>query len=153
VTRQSALSPDNANEPVQDDPEIPDDEILYRRLSYDGGDWLANTDPVRPASGGFQPDADGLSVYRHSILASLTPPLNGRAVAIRPGDVVVGFTVRDVRASKLGVKDDPWPNDVVEPDHPRNAAHALIVGWDGLGKNARVRRQRDLTRLPSLAFI
>jgi hypothetical protein len=93
------------------------------------------------------------SVYRHSILSNLTPPLGARDVAPRPDDVVIGFTVADVRAVKLGVKNDPWPEDVVDPDHPRNAAHALTVGWHGLGRKARIRRQQELTRLPSMAFV
>src|SRR6266536_1392058 len=51
-------------------------------------------------------------------------------------DIVVGFTVADVRQLRLGVRDDPWPKDVLDPEHPRYAAHALVVGLERLGRNA-----------------
>jgi hypothetical protein len=68
------------------------------------------------------------------------------------GLVVVRIGVADVRSiDPLDVRDDPWPQDIPESQHPRNAAHALIVGWAGLSK--KIERQRALTRLPSLEFV
>lgn len=140
-----------------DDPSIPGEEMLYRRLSFDSGAWVV-LDPVsgerlRPASGGFDPDTDGISVFRRAILLGLEPPLGPADVALRPDGIVVGFTVEDVRELRLGVKDDPWPKDVADPDHPRYAAHALIVGLEELGRNARTKRQRKLAAVPSMTFV
>jgi hypothetical protein len=132
-----------------DDPEIPNEEILYRRLPSDDRNWLvrdAITDkPIRPASSAFRPDADGLSVYRHSILISQDPPLGPADVAVSPGNVVISFTVAQVRSISLGIKNDFWPQDV--PDHPRNSSHALVIGWGGLEGKARVRRQKQFAEL------
>lgn len=131
----------------EDDLGIPNDEILYRRLSYDNGDWivrhLVTKQRVRPTSGAFNPDPDGLSVYRDTRLLVLVPPLGPADLVAGPESVVVGFTVGDVRSLRLGVKDDPWPVDVPDPEHPRNSAHALITGLNALGKNARIRQQKD----------
>ena len=144
--------------PVEDDdPAIPGEEVLYRRVSFEHGEWVLR-DPisgerVRPVSGGFEPDTDGVSVFRRDLLRKLEPPLGPADVALRPDDIVVGFTVADVRQLRLGVKDDPWPKNVPDPDHPRYAAHALIVGWEGLGRQARIKRQKKLVVVPSMKFV
>lgn len=134
-----------------DDPEIPNDEVLYRRLPADDRNWLVRDsitgEPVRPTSGAFQPDSDGVSVYRDSILRVQNPPLDPANVALSAHNVIVSFTVGDVRSLSMGVKDDAWPPDVPNPKHPRNAAHALIVGWEELGKNARIRKQKEFAKL------
>jgi hypothetical protein len=151
-------APTEESEPASpaDDPDIPDEEILYRRLSYDNGDWVT-THPVtgerRPVSGAFQPDYDGLSVFRRSLLLANDPPLSARDVMVDPQNLVVGFTVGDVRSINLGVIDDPWPKDVRDPDHPRYGAHALILGLNGLSKGARIKQQRRLATLPSMRFV
>ncbi len=142
---------------LEDDPGIPDEEVLYRRLSFDGGDWVVK-DPVsgeriRPSSGGFDPDTDGVSVFRRTLLLELEPALGPVDVALRPNDIVAGFTVADVRSLSLGVRNDLWPRDVEDPEHPRYAAHALIVGLDRLGKNARKRCQKRLAAVPSMKLV
>jgi hypothetical protein len=141
-----------------DDPSIPGDEVLYRRLSYDNGDWVVRNlitgERVRPASGAFKPDEDGVSVFRKSILLQSHPtPLGPESVAISAENVIVGFSVDDVRALDLGVRDDAWPEDVLDPKHPRYAAHALIVGLEALGKNARIKRQQKLAESQSMSFV
>jgi len=65
----------------------------------------------------------------------------------------VSIPVADVLSIPLGAQPDPWPSDIPDPEHPRNAAHALIVGWEGLTKSARKERQRALASLPSLRFV
>lgn len=140
----------------RDDPSIPDDEIVYRRLSYSGGAWIQRDSDgklLRPVSGGFQPDDDGLSVFRRSILQAQHPPLGPDVVALRSGDIVVGFTAGDARTLHLGVKDDAWPQDVTDPDHPRYVAHALIVGWHGLSKKKRIAMQKQLCVVASMDFV
>lgn len=137
-----------------DDANIPDNEALYRRLSDDSPNMVvvdALSGVRRPSSGAFKPDDDGVSVYRESVLQGRG--LTAADVVVRPGNLVVSLPVRAVRAISLGVSDDPWPRDIPDPDHPRNAAHALIIGWDGLGKSARRQRQRALSELPSLRFV
>ena len=137
-----------------DDPAIPDEESLLRRLS-DAGPNMVAVDPLtgarRPSSGAFKPDPD-ISVYRSSVLAA--HDLDARALLKAPQNLVVSIDVADVRHhASLGVCDDPWPQDVDDPNHPRNAAHALIVGWAGLTKSQRRERQRALTTAPSLRFV
>jgi hypothetical protein len=140
-----------------DDPSIPDDEVLYRRLSYDNGDWvvrhLVTGERVRPTSGAFNPDPDGVSVYRQSRLLALTPPLSAADLVVSPENIVVSFTVSDVRSIRLGVRDDQWPQDVPDLAHPRNAAHALIVGLNELGKSVRRKQQGKLANVPSMKFV
>jgi hypothetical protein len=137
-----------------DDPAIPDDETLLRRLS-DAGPNMVAVDPLtgvrRPSSGAFKPDPD-VSVYRTSVLAS--HGLDAQALVKAPHNLVVSIEVSDVRRhAGLGVRADPWPQDIEDPRHLRNAAHALIIGWSGLSKNQRRERQRALATAPSLRFV
>lgn len=106
----------------------------------------------RPTSGAFKPDEDGVSVYREARLRMAG--LGTGDVVRSPINVVVSLGVGDMRSIQpLGVRDDPWPPDIDEPDHPRNVAHALIIGWDGLTRGERRQRQQALTRLPSVRFV
>jgi hypothetical protein len=104
----------------------------------------------RPTSGAFKPDDDGVSVYQQSVL---------RAHGLGPADLVrsslnlvVEVLAGDLRTIDLDVRPDPWPGDTDDPGHPRNAAHALIVGMERLGKKARLNKQRALVRLASIRF-
>lgn len=138
---------------IGDDPSIPDSETLYRRLSRENPNMYAvdeETGERRPTSAAFKPrpNEDGLSVYRDSKLAEVG--LDASAVATAPEHIVFGVSTGEVRSIKLGVRDDAWPSGVPEPDHPRNGAHALIIGWQGLTRGETGRRARDLTRLPSM---
>jgi hypothetical protein len=105
----------------------------------------------RPSSGAFQPDDDGISVYRDAILRS--NGLSPDDIRKFPWNLVVGVGVADLRTIALDVRDDPWPTDIDEPDHPRNAAHALIVGFTGLSRNERRKRQQALVQLASVDFV
>jgi hypothetical protein len=139
---------------VRNDESIPSSEVLYRRLSDPGRSMVAIdqvTGVRRPSSGAFKPDADGVSVYRRGVLeqASLGP----QDLITAPQNLVVGVEVGDVRSIGLGAWNDPWPADVPDPEHPRNAAHALITGLGHLGKKARLRRQQALVGLPSMDFV
>lgn len=140
---------------TDDDPAVPDGESIYRRLSDSGPSMIAidlKTQERRPTSGAFKPDGDGVSVYRKSKLDAAGFTANDLVRA--PHNVVVGLSVGEVRTlAQLGVRDDAWPRDVADHAHPRNGAHALIVGWSGLSKSQRLERQKALTRLPSLQFV
>jgi hypothetical protein len=110
------------------------------------------TQERRPTSGAFKPDSDGVSVYRKSKLDAAGLTANDLVRA--PQNMVISLGVGEVRTlAQLGVRDDAWPEEIADPSHPRNAAHALIVGWNGLSKAQRLERQRSLTQLPSLRFV
>lgn len=139
-----------------DDPSIPDDEVLYRRLSRENPDQYAvdrETGERWPTSAAFKPkpQEDGLSVYRHMKLAEAG--LDASAVATAPQHIVFGVGVGDVRSIRLGVRNDQWPHGIPDADHPRNGAHALIIGWQGMSRGDIGRRARDLTRLPSMRLV
>lgn len=149
------LPPDEGLESgPSDDSSIPNNEALLRRLSDSGPNMVAVdivTGVRRPSSGAFQPDEDGVSVYSEAKL--LAAGLGPADLVRGPLNLVVSVEVGDVRTISLGVRDDPWPPDIDEPGHPRNAAHALITGWDDLGRSERRRRQKALTQLPSVRFV
>lgn len=108
----------------------------------------------RPSTGVFRvkPDEDGVSVYREQLLHAAG--LTAADVVAAPQNLVVSLAVGDIRSLvPLDVRDDRWPQDVPEPEHPRNGAHALIVGWAGLTKSQRKERQHGLVTAPSLRFV
>lgn len=136
---------------------VPDDDSVYRRLS-DSGPAMLFVDPLtgerRPSTGVFRvkPDEDGVSVYREQLLHAAG--LTAADVVVAPQNLVVSLAVGDIRSlAPLDVRDDRWPKDVPEPQHPRNGAHALIVGWTGLTKSQRRECQHGLVTAPSLAFV
>lgn len=136
---------------------VPDEDAVLRRLS-DNSPAMVYVDPLtgaqRPSTGAFalKRGEDGVSVYGEQLLTAAG--LGVRDVVVAPSNLVVRLTVGDVRAAPpLDVRNDLWPTDVPDPRHPRNGAHALIVGWDGLGKNPRKAAQRALVEAPSLSFI
>lgn len=106
----------------------------------------------RPSSGSFKPDHDGVSVYRKRRLQEAG--LSAADVVKAPINLVASLLIGEIRSlPPLGVRDDPWPLGIDDPTHPRNAAHALIVGWTGMGVSDRRRLQKSLVSLPSLRFI
>jgi hypothetical protein len=150
----------NAAEPTEpkvatdDDPSIPSDELLYRRIPQGTSNFVAIdqiTGARKPSSGVFKPDTDGISVYRHTML--LENGLGPSDLVRQPLNLIVSVTVEDVRSLDLGVHDDAWPCDADEPNHLRNATHALIVGMAKMGKNERIRTQKKLASLPSIKFV
>jgi hypothetical protein len=138
------------------DPGIPDEDSVLRRLSDSGPNMVVVdqlTGARRPSSGAFKPDVDGVSVYRRSRLVAKR--LTEADLVRAPQNLVVELGIGEIRClARLDVKDDPWPADtLVEPRHPRQAAHALIVGWDGLSRGEKRARQQTLAALPSLRFV
>jgi len=131
------------------------DEVVYRRLAHGRVEFVSTdalTGERRPSSGAFRPDEDGVSIYRDAKLRD--SGLGPQDILTKPENLVVSLEVQDIRAIvPLDVKDDPWPADIPEPGHPRNGAHALITGWDGLSKGERLKRQKALTVVKSLKFV
>ena len=130
---------------------IPDEDSIFRRL---GGSRMTCIDSVtgeeRPTSGAFMPDPneDGVSVYRASVLDAMG--LTWTVVIRNQSTRVVELGVSDVRAIEpLDVEPDPWPNEMDEADHARNAAHALITGWVGHSKNQRHKLAQSLAKVAS----
>lgn len=133
---------------LSDDPKISNDEILYRRIPNVEHASFMVIDEVtrvrRPTSAVFRPDNDGLSVYIDSILRQ--HGLTERDVQTRLASGVLSLVVGDVRAEELGVVPDAWPKDTDDPDHLRNAAHALIVGFQSLSKRQLRVKQHALIK-------
>jgi hypothetical protein len=133
---------------------VTDSDVVFRRLSDTGPNMIAVdelTGTRRPTSGAFAPDEDGVSVYVEAVLAARD--LTAKDIVRAAQNVVASIEVREIRALDLDIKPDPWPPDSDDPDHPRNAAHALIVGLELLGAKQRRRRQRELALLNSLTCV
>lgn len=135
----------DSNEPV-----ITNEETLWRRLSDDGPNMItvdAGTGRRRPSSGTSHPDSDGVSVYR---VRGLSDQGRGpEAIVTAPCNLVYTLAVRHVRCIEpLDVKADPLASPAPSV---LGQAHALILGWSGLSRNERTRRQRPLAHVAVLA--
>jgi hypothetical protein len=66
---------DDAPPDSEDDSSIPDDEILYRRITHDGSGDLVAVDAITghrgPGSGAFKSDNDGISAYPDGVLSEV----------------------------------------------------------------------------------
>lgn len=129
---------------------IREDDILYRRIpNVASADFMTTDEQTgerRPSSGAFEPDEDGVSVYIDRVLRAYR--LSHEALVEEPFHGVVSLLAADISAdgSGLSLVSDPWPKDVDDPKHDRNAAHALVKGLADLGKKTRRREQRRLAK-------
>jgi hypothetical protein len=132
-----------------DDPSIPPEEALYRRVPavpYVGMALLdEDSGEVTFKRGAFKWDNDGCSCNRHSVLVA--NQLTWQDVKKKPEHGVMRLRVSDVRENGMGVADDPWP-DVPEP-MPADVAHALIVAH-GLSNRQRDRALSAIARRAEL---
>jgi len=136
---------------------VVDSEVVYRRV-HDVTDvhfmvveeGIKGVIKRRPSSAVFKLSREevGLSVYREVILAR--HGLDATALLKKPLSGVVALNVSDVRSEELDVVNDAWPAETDDPDHLRNAAHALITGLLDL---SRSQRQKKADRLAKLADI
>jgi hypothetical protein len=131
--------------------EVGNDEVLYRMLFPTWVSIDKITGLRRPSSAAFKPDEDGISVYREEIL--IRDGLNASDLTRNADDPVVSFTVADVRSLSLDVREDAWPADVPDPEHPKHAAHALISGLNELGSSAQLRKRQELAKVQSMKFV
>lgn len=133
---------------------LPDDAV-FRRVANDSPSMVVVdvlTGHRRPSTGAFKLDPDGISVYLRSVLSR--SGLSASEVAVRPGNLVVELPVAAVvDVPPLTVRADPWPRDIPDATHPRNAAHALVVGWEGLSRAQRKERQDKLVNHPNLRWV
>jgi len=121
------------------------DELLRRIPSLTNGDFYAintKTGERRFTSACFKlhPDETGLSIYSKTVIELLDLTL--AAVCRKPHNAVASIPGAEPPRRGLRTDPDPWPQDVPEPEHPRNAAHALIMGITAMERP----QQRDVAR-------
>jgi hypothetical protein len=135
-----------------DDSSVVDDEVLYRRIARYGDTSMMvvdeGTGDVRVSKAAFKLDSDGCSVYLHSVLAQ--NELAADSLVRDPQNVIISVTAGSVRAVGLGVRPDPWPPD--GDGHPRDAAHALVVNPNAIGKNPLHRALRSLAATSTICL-
>jgi hypothetical protein len=133
--------------PLADDPEIPDDAVLYRRLPEYHLKLADDRDSgYRPTSNCFQdPDPNGVSVYLAALLEGMG--MGPEVVTEGVGSGLWGVaetTAGQARKAGFGVRPRPDPAAV---EDLRNPAHAeltgLLVGKDGN------RQSKTLSKLPT----
>ncbi|WP_406353180.1 hypothetical protein [Streptomyces sp. NBC_00658] len=134
--------------------EILDGDLLLRRVNVKLPNMMRRDslthEELGPSSAAFKPHDNGTSVYVRSILDDHRVELTG--VSENPHDSIWELEAKSVRDQELEVIPDPWPSDVPEPEHPRNAAHALIVGWRGLSQNQVSKKAGVLARQASCVY-
>lgn len=95
-----------------------------------------------PAKAAFRPDPDGLSVYSWWAVQELELELGD--LLQRRQNVLIRLAIDEVRRiDGVDVVGDPWPRDVLDPDHRRNGAHALIKGVETTLPRGVWRERRD----------
>lgn len=133
---------------LEDDPSIFGEETCLRRVDRNYPNMFkidSATGIERPTSAAFKYQNDGLSVFREKILVA--NDLNYRDIILKPGQVVASLHVEQIRSCNgLGVCNDPWPKGIPDENHKRNAAHALVVGWNSLSKLEAKAHQRFLAK-------
>jgi hypothetical protein len=127
----------------EDDPSVEGDEVLFRRVARQDDTAMTIFDEglgtrlIR--SGAFRFDPDGCSVYRRATLHACG--LSAQSVVKLPQNIILSVLVDAVRAAGFGVTADPNPH---EDDHPRSAAHSLILNTAPIRNKALVRACRQL---------
>jgi hypothetical protein len=94
---------------------------------------------------------DGLSVYSRTVIER--NGLDCAKVCSTPFNVVVGIPGALPDSQGLETVPDPWPTDVPEPDHLRNAAHMLIDGLGPLSKSERNELARTWARTAEWVYV
>jgi hypothetical protein len=116
--------------PDVDDPSIPDEELLYRRVPLQPSDNVQPTDvegEYRPSSGNFRSDGP-LSVDRASLTTPEQTRDRGRPVVFHVAQVYVKA------ARQCGCR-------LVKDPIPENPAHVLIFGDHESGSGALNKKQ------------
>lgn len=146
------MSSDGASEPeyccpLVDDPEVPDDAVLYRRLPEHNLAEAPDRDSgYRPTSNCFQdPDPHGVSVYVASLLLDAGLSASDVTEGVGPGRwAVAEFTAGHAREAGFGVRLRPDPDAAGDP---RNPAHAELTGL--LARNAGGKQSKRLSKPPT----
>jgi hypothetical protein len=92
---------------------------------------------------------DGISVYLASVLHD--HDMDAHALVKEPAiNVIAAVPASEPRRLVLDVVADPWPEHTDDPDHPGNAAHALITGMD---RKSRMEQARAAQALAAVARV
>ncbi len=143
------------NTPQPEDP-VGSDEPLLRRIPHFNDRVFVCVDDctgeARLSSGNFalEEGEDGVSVYRTHVLETLE--LEPRCLIRDPLNGVAELPATAVTDAWLDVKPAPYPDDTGEPEHPRDGAHALILGLAELGRKPRRRVQRALAMASTIVI-
>jgi hypothetical protein len=129
--------------------EILDDELLRRVPSLSNADFVVeNTETgertFSSACFKLRPDEDGLSMFSRTVMER--NGLTCADVCCDPLNAVVSIPGSEPNDQGLTTVPDPWPTDVPQPEHLRNAAHMLIKGIDALTKGPRSALARKWAR-------
>lgn len=129
------------------------DELLRRIPSLANEDFYAvNTDTgerhFTSACFKLRPGETGLSIFSKTIVERIQ--LTYADVCRNPLNAVASLPGSEPPERGLRTDPDPWPEDAPEPEHRRNAAHALINGIDALPKGERNQLARDLAKAAKL---
>lgn len=146
------MTSDGASEPeyccpFDDDPDVPHDAVLYRRLPEHNLVETPDSDTgYRATSNCFQdPDPFGVSVYVAALLHELGLSAEDVTVGVGPGLWgVAEFTAGQARDAGFGVRVRPDP---AAADDLRNPAHAELTGL--LVRNAGGKQSKKLSKPPT----
>ena len=131
---------------VQGEPLHVDDEV-YRRVSLSRPKMFVIDSldgHAYPSKAAFEIDKTDYCISVFSHIAATALGLGPGDLARTPNEVLLRFAAARVRAVEgLDVLGDPWPQDVPEPEHPRNGAHALISALPPNQLRGAHRRLRD----------
>lgn len=93
-------------------------------------------------------DETGLSIFSETIMERLE--LTYLDLCRKPYNAVAAIPGSEPPKRGLRTEPDPWPEDAPEPEHLRNAAHAVINGIDALAKSAQKQLARDFAKIARL---
>lgn len=118
-----------------DDPDIPDDTLLLRRIVTHKPGWVAKdgaTGALRPSSGAFEdhPNGTPMSVVLENKLREAGRPLED-ALSGHDGFALAAITAGQARALGLRVAVDP------QDDEP---AHGIVIGKKTQGIKRKLAR-------------
>ncbi|WP_416963390.1 hypothetical protein [Streptomyces sp. Agncl-13] len=134
--------------------EIPDGDLLWRWVSTENPRMMrydsVTNEVLGPSSAAFKPHDDGTSVYIRRILDECGVGPTG--ISDDPQNSVWELETKSIRDQELDVVPDAWPQDIPSPEHPRNAGHALIVGWEMLGRKQIDKKAQALSRAASCVY-
>jgi hypothetical protein len=129
------------------------DTLLRRIPSLENDDFYAvNTETgerhLTSACFKLRPDETGLSIYSRTIITRSN--LTYTDVCRKPHNAVASIPGSDPPTRGLSTDPDPWPADAPEPNHPRNAAHAVVNGITALEPGERRQLARDWAKIATL---
>lgn len=129
------------------------DQLLRRIPSLDDGNFYAvNTETgernLSSAAFKLRRDETGLSIFSNTIVERLE--LSHADLCRKPHNAIAALPGSEPPSRGLRTEPDPWPVDAPEPEHLRNAAHAVINGIDALGQGEQKRVARDFAKIARL---